>query len=245
MSVLAAVPLYRSTLDPLEHYSLQHSLARLGRRECVAIGPDGLDLGYYREYFPQLHWQPFAPERFASIQAYNRLLLDPAFYAAFAPHRFLLILQTDAIVLEDALDAWCARPFDYIGAPWPDGLSLRINAGKLGGARGKAVHVSVGNGGLSLRRIDACQRLLREFRGELLEYFLQSGSSEDLFFAFMGALSEDFVIPNEFTASLFSLELQPAYYYAVNGRLPMGCHAWWKHAPDFWRAHLPAAPLPP
>jgi hypothetical protein len=57
------------------------------------------------------------------------------------------------------------------------------------------------------------------------------------------SLSNDFVIPNEITASRFSMELQPSYYYAVNGgHLPMGGHAWWKYEPQFWRPHLPGMP---
>lgn len=242
MTLAVLVPLYRAHLDPLELYSLQSSLRVLHARQCIAIAPLGLDISLYQSLFPQLHWRFYPAEYFASIQGYNRLLLDPAFYRGFPDHEFMLILQTDALVLRDELDVWCARPFDYVGAPWPDGLDLRINAGKLGGELGKVIRVNVGNGGLSLRRSRKCAALLDEFRGELLEYFLLSGSSEDLFFAFMGALSEDFIIPNEFTAARFSLELKPSYYTAVQGCLPMGTHAWWKHEPAFWRAQLPDAP---
>jgi hypothetical protein len=68
---------------------------------------------------------------------YNRLLLDEAFYARFADHRFMLILQTDAIVLRDELDMRCAPPFDYVGATWPQGNQLFVNLGRFEGAYGK------------------------------------------------------------------------------------------------------------
>jgi hypothetical protein len=80
--------------------------------------------------------------------------------------------------------------------------------------------------------------LLQEFPAAL-EVFLQSGSSEDLFFAFMGMLSRQFVLPNELTASLFAFEREPELYFALNGKtLPMGAHAWFKYSPDFWKAHI-------
>jgi hypothetical protein len=64
-----------------------------------------------------------------------------------------------------------------------------------------------------------------------------------LFFSYFGALSCDFIVPNEITASHFALELKPAYYFKVNGGvIPMGGHAWWKYEINFWRAFLPSSP---
>jgi hypothetical protein len=40
------------------------------------------------------------------------------------------------------------------------------------------------------------------------------------------------------TAALFSLELAPARYHAIQGRLPMGVHAWRKHDQEFWGTQL-------
>jgi len=234
--VVAVVPLYKPSLDTWEHFSLAFSLQVLAAREVVFIGPGDLDLTYYRRQFGERAYLPFESGCFASIPQYNRLLLDPAFYRRFAGYEFLLVLQTDAIVLRDELDAWLAKPFDYVGAPWPDGYELLVNAGKFAGALGKRVKVPVGNGGLSLRRVAKCIALLEEFGGDILDVFRKTGSSEDLFFSVMGALSEDFVLPNEITASLFSLELRPSYYLAVNGgKLPLGAHAWWKYEPALWR----------
>jgi hypothetical protein len=180
---------------------------------------------------------------FASIVEYNRLLLSPDFYRSYAAYEFILILQTDAVLLRDDLDEWCATPFAYVGAPWPDGVEILVSAGAFTGTNSKKVRVHVGNGGLSLRRVRSCLSLLAEFP-EVLEIFIRTGSSEDLYFSIMGGLSHDFVIPNEITASRFALELRPSYYLAVNGgRIPMGGHAWWKYEPECWRAWLPALPL--
>lgn len=241
---IVLIPIYQPQLSPLENFSVRLSLAALAGRHIVFIGPEGLNLAYYREHFPAIGFKPYPADYFASIPGYNRLLLNPTFYEEFAAHEFMLILQTDAVILRDALDHWCAQPYDYVGAPWPDGVELFVNLGRFEGDRGRRVRAMVGNGGLSLRRTAKHAALLREFP-EAADYFNRSGSSEDLFFSLMGALSGDFVIPNEITASRFSLELKPSYYVAVNGgQPPMGGHAWWKYEPAFWQALLPE-PIPP
>jgi len=240
---IVLVPIYKERLDSLEQYSLDHSLAVLGGRHPVLfIGPEGLDLSGYQGRYPGLQYQAFPRECFASIPGYNRLLLSPAFYSRFLNYEFMLILQTDAILLRDELELWAAQPFDYLGAPWPEGVELLVNAGIFEGNRGKRTRAHVGNGGLSLRRVRKCLSLLQEF-GDALGVFDRTGSSEDLFFSIMGGLSTDFILPNEIMASSFAMELKPSYYFAVNGgKVPMGGHAWWKYEPEFWHALLPEMP---
>jgi hypothetical protein len=237
---ITLIPLYKQTLDPLEQFSIDHSSGRLSNKIVYFIGPTSLDFSYYKHRYPNIQIITFEDKFFTSIQGYNRLLLNPVFYTRFVQHEFMLILQTDAILLKDDLTYWCREPFDYIGAPWPDGNELFVNLGQFEGANGRRVRAMVGNGGLSLRRINKCIALLQEFP-VALDYFVRTGSSEDLFFAFMGQLSRDFVLPNEIKASLFSLELKPSLYYSMNGGItPMGGHAWWKYDLEFWRKMLPA-----
>lgn len=242
--VVVVVPIYQPVLNALEVYSLDMAMATLKHRDLVFIGPEGLDLSYYRARYGDIRYLAYPPVCFASIPGYNRLLMSQAFYEGFADYEFCLICQTDAIALRDELDFWCAQPFDYVGAPWPDGYELMVNAGRFEGSNGKRVHATVGNGGFSLRRNRKAIALLDEF-AVIVGVFLHTGSSEDLFFSVMGTLSNDFVLPNEITASRFSMELRPSLYHAVNGGvLPMGAHAWWKSEPEFWRGRLPGAPLP-
>ncbi len=234
------IPIYRSFLDEHESFALGHSLRNLRGRDVRFIAPLGMDVSLYQSSYPEVRIEYFEARCFASIQEYNRLLLSGAFYERFRPAEFLLILQTDAIILKDDLDFWMSRPFDYIGAPWPGGHDLKIEIPPFDGKFARQVKAFVGNGGLSLRRINACIDLLEEFP-VALQVFLQTGSSEDLFFAFMGLLSKRFVLPNEMTASLFSLELAPEDYYTLNSNtLPMGVHAWRKYAPQFWEQILNA-----
>jgi len=235
------VPIYKSELDENERYSLDYSLQELSEREIKFIGPENLNLDYYQKNYPRIPFVAFSRTNFESIAGYNRLLLDVNFYRYFSAYDFMLILQTDSIVLRDELDYWCSRPFDYIGAPWPDGVELFVNLGQFDGDRGRRIRAMVGNGGLSLRRIQACAELLQEFP-EAIQYFTLSGSSEDLFFSFMGQLSQYFILPNEMTASRFALELKPSLYFSMNGALPMGTHAWMKYEPEFWAKQLRIPP---
>lgn len=243
-SCLIVIPIYRADLEPLEKFSLDYSMQHLqAGRELVFIAPQGLDVGYYATHYPQVPVKFFDKDYFSSIKGYNRLLLNPAFYEHFgATHEFMLILQTDAVLLRDELDHWCGQPWDYVGAPWPDGLEVMINLDCFGAELGKKVKAHVGNGGLSLRRNAACAALLREFP-QATDMFLRSGSSEDIFFSLMGTQSMSFKVPNERVASLFALELQPERYLAINGgRAPMGGHAWWRYNQPFWVALLEQTP---
>ena len=155
-----------------------------------------------------------------------------------------MILQADAIILRDEIDFWCNQPFDYVGAPWPDHYELQvsIDIGRFSNDDAKHLKLKVGNGGLSIRRVSKCIALIDEF-SEVSDIFSQNGYNEDLFFSATAMLSNNFVMPNEITASRFSVELQPSYYYRINGKhIPMGGHAWWKYEPEFWLQYIHDVP---
>lgn len=46
-------------------------------------------------------------------------MLSAEFYERFLAWDYILLCQTDAFVFRDELADWCARGYDYIGAPWP------------------------------------------------------------------------------------------------------------------------------
>jgi Protein of unknown function (DUF5672) len=242
--VVVLIPIYRSRLEPMEQFSLDHSIPLLNQRDIRFIGPLGLDTTEYRERYPHIGFDAFEPEDFESIPGYNRLLLSQRFHQRFAAYEFMLILQTDAIVLRDELTQWTQGPYDYVGAPWPDPVQIHVNLDSYAGQHGRTVRALVGNGGLSLRRIAKCQALLEEFP-QAHDMFVKTGSSEDLFFSVLGQLSSDFVLPNERIAARFSRELQPARYHAVDPTPPMGGHAWWKYDLAYWRQFLSDAPSEP
>jgi hypothetical protein len=233
------IPIYKPELASLEQFSIDYSLAQSMARQHCFVAPEGMDCRYYRERYPAVGYEFFAPRYFDSVDSYSRLLLSTEFYDRFQDRRFILILQPDAILLKDDLDRWMDSPFDYIGAPWPDGVELTVRRDRFGGELNRRVRANVGNGGFSLRRVGKCRALLNEFP-ETAAIFSQTGTNEDSFFGLMGSLSVDFVIPNEIIASRFSMELRPEYYFAVNGNnYPTGVHAWWTVQPKFWAPCIP------
>lgn len=232
---IVLIPIYKAALEPLEEFSIDLSVGRLSGREIVFLAPENLSMDYYQRRYPTVAIQRFPDGFFASIHGYNQLLLNAAFYELYAQYEFSLILQTDAVVLRDELSQWMSLPYDYVGAPWPVPNELVVRIPPFDGERNRHMRVHVGNGGLSLRRNLACVGLLREY-SDARDMFVRTGSSEDLFFSFMGALSKKFILPNEIVAASFALEMGSEQYVAMlGGRLPMGAHAWWKYEPHFWK----------
>jgi hypothetical protein len=239
-NTVVVVPIYRPSLELLEQFSIDFSMGVLAGRHCVFAAPKGLDVSYYRNRYPASTFETFEPEFFASVEDYSRLLISRGFYQRFHAYEFLLVLQPDAIVFRDEIAYWTSQPFDYIGAPWPEGYEFLVNLDRFSGNYGRRVKVHVGNGGLSLRRIKKCLSLMDEFP-EASHFFSRTGSNEDFFFSMLGALSNDFILPNEITASRFSMELSPEYYFKVNGgHYPMGAHAWGTVNAPFWAPCIPA-----
>ena len=144
-SCVVVVPAYRPNLSGDEILSLRHLEHFLPTVDKYLAMPDTLDFGRdgYRE-------ARFAPAFFRGIAGYNRLMLSDDFYARFASYEYILIHQLDALILHSDIERFVALDVDYLGAPWVDhdidGLP-------------RLTHV--GNGGLSLRRVDAFRRLLR------------------------------------------------------------------------------------
>lgn len=241
-SVVILVPIYKPDLTPLESLSLDHALPLLEGYDVKFLAPAGLDISFYERRY-RAGYVYFDPQFFRSVGDYSRLLLAEDFYSEFLDYEFMLILQTDVFLFRNDLARWLARPFDYVGAPWPEGYELLVNCDRFVNPYGRNVFTHVGNGGLSLRRVRKCISLIREFP-DATRVFSHTGSNEDLFFSMMGSLSEDFVIPNQIMASRFCLELRPDYYYGLHGgELPMGAHAWWRTNPQFWIPHIRALTL--
>jgi len=232
------VPVYQQRLDALDELSLTHSLSLLSTREIIFVGPKNLDISYYREHFGNFSYFDFDTSHFESLISYSSLLLSKSFYERFSNFEFILVLQPDAIILKDDLDYWMNQPYDYIGAPWPDVVTIKLRLARYL-FRKKSFSFFVGNGGLSLRRVNNILLLIDELK-RAQESFVQKGVCEDIFFGLGGCLSKTFKVPDSIVASRFSLELKPTHFFTLNGGcLPMGGHAWLKYEPEFWRAHIP------
>lgn len=251
------IPLYRPDLSPAEVFSVERTLEVLAGYPVVAICPSHLAraaskiIGAARR--PGV--VAFEAADFASVGAYNALLMSRRFYRAFAGFEFILVVQTDALVLSDELEGWCARGYSYVGAPWFEGFVTPTEPLKL---------LGVGNGGFSLRKVADFRRVLarpryvpntltlvpgrwrdaeawREFLKDRFKFAynvpgLLPRVNED---AFWGVLVPRrvsfFTVPTPEQAIAFAFEAAPAYLYHLNGdRLPFGCHAWERYDRAFW-----------
>jgi Protein of unknown function (DUF5672) len=242
------VPLHRPRLDADEEVSVRHLRAHLGRYDTFVVAREGLDvpLDLPVKNFP-----------FSTHREYCDLLLTAAFYEAFSGYEHVLVYQLDCLVLDDELEAWCERGFDYVGAPW-----VRR------GPDGRPFFTGVGNGGLSLRRVETFLRVLEVAARPLERARLAATQSaaaarrfavrlprvraaaraalgaryryEDKFWSDEAPrLLPSFRIPPADVAVGFAFETEPRFCFERNGgRLPFGAHRWAFHDRAFWEPYL-------
>jgi hypothetical protein len=228
------IPIYKHQLNEDELFSVKTSLSNLQGHDIYWIAPEGLDLSYYNQNFGIITPRFFDSVYFKNITGYNKLLTSSFFYENFIDYEFSLICQPDAIVLKPELQKWLNLPYDYIGAPWPKGYSVKINTKKIAIPEGIICTAFVGNGGLSLRRNQACIGLLYEF-ADVAEMWQSCGHAEDIFFSILGSISCKFMIPNVRIASQFSYETELEILDMLNNQAtPFGVHAWKKYDESFW-----------
>jgi hypothetical protein len=264
MTAAVVVPLYRAELSRTDTISLTQCCRTLARHPIVLACPERLDvaraLSVARAAGVEPRVERIAPDWFESTGTYNALLMSRSFFERFERHEYILVHQLDAFVFADALDAWCARGYDYVGAPWSH---------EPGGVR------IVGNGGFSLRRVDSALKVLRTWRGSrlalrwwknggrrarvtgylyrrgLMARLMRSGpylpppvchalyANEDGFWG-QNCDKLPWYSTAPYEAALeFAFETEPEVAYRMNGeRLPFGCHAWPLYGAGFWQPHI-------
>jgi hypothetical protein len=210
----------------------------------VVVAPEGLALEGIDFQGRAIQVRRFAPEYFAGIKGYNRLMMSAEFYESFLDYRYILIYQLDAFVFSDSLAGWCAQGYDYIGAPWvgvdwaetcKDDLPAWYRHRGLRKLL-RREELLVGNGGLSLRKVRSFLRAVRLLRRQAGRWRY----NEDAFWAILVPIYNPFFrIPPVSLARRFAIELHPEESYFRNGEtLPFGCHAWEKYDPEFWRDQI-------
>ncbi len=236
---LAAVviPIYKTELDEYEQISLRQSVRVLSAHPLIVIKPYHLDVSAMLKQYPTLEVRAFDDNYFKSVDGYNQLLCSEIFYESFLDFEYMLIAQLDSFVFHDGLRDWCKKGFDYIGAPQFEDIRPP-NSTRTGLREWLAfpLRQPLLNGGLSLRKIRACLRLLRVYH----RFRIRWNGNEDSFFSlhfprflpFRPLIS----LPQPRQALNFAIEFEPARSLELNGgNLPMGCHAWALYAIDFWR----------
>lgn len=250
------VPVYRPVLGERERASLAQTVRVLAARQIVLLHPSDMDVTGIVAEFPSLRPLAVSPEwlgRRNGIAGYNRMMLCAEFYDLFADTEYILICHTDAWIFRDELDLWCGRGYDCVAAPWIRrrvyDLPLlrgylawrRRRAERRGETLRQSLYGRIGNGGLSLRRVDRFRRACRQYAA-VAEGFLSAPHhlhNEDVFWALV---PKDFRYPSQREALGFSFDANPSACYRLAGKhLPMGCHSWSKpRMYRFWRRFIPA-----
>ena len=225
--VIVVIPIYREHLTLSERVSLAQVRRVLSHYDLCFMAPERMrrvleTRGVRAEYWPDAC--------FAGRLGYSKLLLSPEFYARFSGYEYLLVYQLDAFVFHDSLLEFCERGYDYWGAPMPYSYW--------------PVPAHIGNGGFSLRRVQACLAMLRRKAEIYAETGLQKefDASEDFFLGYCGKRKEiPFQVPSVREALDFAVEFDVAHVWKriVRWKLPFGCHAWPRGQYfNLWRPHI-------
>lgn len=150
MKVSIVIPIYKEpTAD--EIISLCRCCEVLYSYPMTIVAPERLSLTTYlalwSSYGLTFDVEYFNCKYFKSIAGYNRLMLSQEFYLRFTDYEYILIYQPDAYVFRNDLEKWCEKGYDYIGAP--------LVGTHLDQEYYPSLPMRVGNGGLSLRRVQA------------------------------------------------------------------------------------------
>lgn len=246
-SVAVVVHHHADRLTADEEISRRHLEAFLGGYDVYLVVPEGSALE-----LPGASVQTLPRDFFRDHRANSRLRLSRAFYEPFRAYEFILVYELDALVLKRELDEWCAREWDYVGAPW-----LREEAGRV-------TLTGVGNGGFSLRRVESCLRALERLRRPVsrarasTSFALRLGrrivrphapvrqllrdryAYEDKVWGIdVPRADPSFRVAPADAALAFAFETNPRARFELNDRrLPFGCHKWRAHDPEFWEPYL-------
>lgn len=242
---VVVIPMYRLPSAD-EWLSLRRTMTVLKAHDLVALVPDSLDAAFLPK---ELRIVRVSDEWLGArngIAGYNRMMLSAAFYELFSEYDYLLICHTDAWIFRDELSAWCAKGYDCVAAPWvrrpiydfpllKAWLTLRRMSKK---STRQNLYGRVGNGGLSLRKVDRFREACVDYAGAIAARPAGHLGNEDVFWA---TVPRDFRYPSWREALEFAFDTHPAYGYKVIGeRLPMGCHAWSKpRYRRFWGRFIP------
>lgn len=226
--LVVIIPIYQKKLNSAEEKSVSICRDKLGANyDIFFIVPDSLNLENYREY-SDIYIRRFPDKFFKGTDTYNKLMLLSKFYATFDEYEYMLIAQTDTLILNtgEEIEKFMDAGYDYWGAPWEEKqqywfyTTKRFLYEKF--CIGKKFLLRVGNGGFSLRHIEKTKRLLKE---KWLWKLLWKGN-EDFFFGLYGLDNKIGykVAPLEET-KLFALETDMRNNLEA-GLKPYAVHKW-------------------
>ncbi|KAA6332432.1 hypothetical protein EZS27_019063 [termite gut metagenome] len=250
--VKVIIPVYKNVLSENERISLDRAYGILKNYPIVVVKPSSLKPDTLFEDYPALTYESFNDAYFRNLSGYNKLMLSEEFYERFTDTGYILICQLDAYIFKDELKEWCLKGYDYIGAPWLVRPMYRFPILKFTSwikkqycdlfnfPNGQITNSRVGNGGLSLRKIESHLNATRQLR-PIIQFYLSRKRhhiyNEDVFWAVeVNKQGLGFRYPDCMEALQFSFDKYPQWCYKLNGyQLPFGCHSWYKRKMrKFW-----------
>lgn len=160
----------------------------------VFIAPTGMDLGWYSRVFPEREVRFVDPVHLSSVSAYSAWMAGPEVYELCSDADFLTVCQTDAVLVRSVTHV-DTHGWDFLGAPWDPpirvlhwGTRLSVHSSTGGGpllTRFLGKRLTVGNGGLSIRRVTAFLDVATQLQRSMPRHFA-TRVHEDVYFAALG-----------------------------------------------------------
>ena len=233
------IPIYKEKLDVIDDLSLKRLVKVIGTKyDTFLVKPKSLNCKNYYKILDKKHIKEisFDDKFFKDTASYSQLCLQYDFYDKFSKYEYMYIYQTDCYLVEDKLEDWCNRGYDYIGPP-----IISNNAGWVNPHDQNKYEPQVGNGGFSLRKIEVFKDITDpngEFRKtyELTDERLSKVIFEDKYFLNDIYNYYDIYTPYWVEALFFGMDMNVDIIYN-NMKfigLPMGIHAWGKNI-RYWQ----------
>ena len=191
---MIVTPVWRPVLSEIEA-AFAHVTDRANRDiPRVFIAPAGMDVGWYSREFPEREVRFVDAVHLASVSAYSSWMAGPEVYELFSDAEFITLCQTDAVLVRSVAHV-DTRGWDFLGAPWDPpirvlhwGSRLSVHSSTGGGpllARVLGRKLTVGNGGLSIRRVSAFLDVATGLQRNTPPHFA-ARVHEDVYFAALG-----------------------------------------------------------
>lgn len=138
------IPIYNTTPSYFENVSILNVIDMYSNKyDIVFIHPKNFNTQSYNNY--QLNFIEY-DKWDGNINSYNFMCLSTDFYEIFSNYNYILLSQTDSLILNDSLDYWISKNYDFIGSPEISNILNKYNL--------SFTHYNY-NGGFSLRKVEA------------------------------------------------------------------------------------------
>ena len=148
--IAVVIHIHSLKLSKYDRYNVINNIKKFKKYLIIFVCPRTININKLDIELPlNYKVEVFSEKYFKNNKSYNRLLLSKSFYERFLNFKYILICQTDVLILKEELNRWIKEDFDYIGAPWIS-KDNNNNCSLLG----------VGNGGFSLRKVQTHYNVL-------------------------------------------------------------------------------------